>query len=59
MDNAKSKIAALVVKGIVGLTVTAGIGYAIKAERLAKEKIDDYFAPETELETEIQEITES
>lgn len=39
----KQMLAKIVVKGAVGLVVSAGIGYAIKGERVLGAKIDEYF----------------
>ena len=45
----KQAIARLLVKGAVGLVVSAGIGYAIKGEKALGIKIDEYFAKATDI----------
>lgn len=49
----KAKLASGVIKIALSLIVSAGIGYAIKAQKIADSKIEEYFAPEN---IEFQEI---
>lgn len=41
----KQNVARLVVKGALGLAISASIGYAIKAEKFLGVRIDEYFTP--------------
>ena len=43
----KQNVARLVIKGALGLVISTGIGYAIKAEKVLGIRIDEYFTPPT------------
>ena len=47
----KQLIARMLVKGAVGLVVSAGIGYAIQREKAHGLKIYEYFAKATDVTT--------